>query len=98
MSTRRQHLAPRLAAVVAAALLTAAAVSSLPSGLAAQSRPALQDPAALLANGKGKAALDSMRAWQGWTLDQQIQLTEIEAPPFKEQRRAEEFRRRLMAL
>jgi acetylornithine deacetylase/succinyl-diaminopimelate desuccinylase-like protein len=45
-----------------------------------------------------RAALDSIQAWQAWTLQQQIELTEIEAPPFMEQRRAEEFRRRLMAL
>lgn len=44
------------------------------------------------------AALDSIRVWQGWTLEQQIELTEIEAPPFKEARRAEEFRRRLQVL
>jgi acetylornithine deacetylase/succinyl-diaminopimelate desuccinylase-like protein len=45
-----------------------------------------------------RASLDSIQAWQAWTLQQQIELTEIEAPPFMEQRRAEEFRRRLMAL
>ena len=45
-----------------------------------------------------RAALDSIQAWQGWTLEQQIQLTEIEAPPFKEQRRAEDLVRRFRAL
>ena len=45
-----------------------------------------------------RAALDSIRAWQRWTLEQQIELTEIEAPPFGEAQRAEEFRRRLVAL
>jgi acetylornithine deacetylase/succinyl-diaminopimelate desuccinylase-like protein len=45
-----------------------------------------------------RAALDSIQAWQPWTLEQQVQLTEIEAPPFAEERRAEEFRRRLQAL
>ena len=43
-------------------------------------------------------ALDSIRVWQEWTLEQQIDLTEIEAPPFKEAQRAAEFRRRLIAL
>ena len=45
-----------------------------------------------------QAALDSIRSWNSWTVEQQVQLTEIEAPPFREQRRAEEFRRRLLAL
>jgi acetylornithine deacetylase/succinyl-diaminopimelate desuccinylase-like protein len=45
-----------------------------------------------------RAALDSIRAWQSWTLQQQIELTEIEAPPFAEQRRADELARRLRAL
>ena len=45
-----------------------------------------------------QAALDSIRSWNSWTVEQQVQLTEIEAPPFQEQRRAEEFRRRLLAL
>jgi acetylornithine deacetylase/succinyl-diaminopimelate desuccinylase-like protein len=45
-----------------------------------------------------RLALDSIRAWQPWTLQQQVELTEIEAPPFKEARRAEEFRRRLVAM
>jgi len=45
-----------------------------------------------------RAALDSIQAWQAWTLEQQIELTEIEAPPFVEERRGEEFARRLRAL
>jgi acetylornithine deacetylase/succinyl-diaminopimelate desuccinylase-like protein len=45
-----------------------------------------------------RAALDSIQVWQGWTLQQQIELTQIEAPPFMEETRAQEFRRRLMAL
>jgi acetylornithine deacetylase/succinyl-diaminopimelate desuccinylase-like protein len=45
-----------------------------------------------------RTVLDSIRAWRSWTLQQQIELTEIQAPPFAEQRRAEEFARRLRAL
>jgi acetylornithine deacetylase/succinyl-diaminopimelate desuccinylase-like protein len=45
-----------------------------------------------------RRALDAIREFNEWTLQQQIELTEIEAPPFKEQRRAEEFKRRLEAL
>lgn len=57
-----------------------------------------QTPSVPLQNPGIAAALDSIRVWQGWTLEQQIDLTEIEAPPFKEARRAAEFRRRLLAL
>jgi acetylornithine deacetylase/succinyl-diaminopimelate desuccinylase-like protein len=45
-----------------------------------------------------RAAMDSMRTWNEWTLQQQIELNEIEAPPFKEARRAAEFKRRLEQL
>ena len=42
-----------------------------------------------------RRAMSAIQAQQAWTLDQQISICEIPAPPFKEQRRAEEFRRRL---
>jgi tripeptide aminopeptidase len=45
-----------------------------------------------------RTAMDSIRSWNEWTLQQQIQLTEIPAPPFKEEVRAAEFKRRLEAL
>lgn len=77
-------------------LLLAGALSAA-APVSAQTRP-LQDPAAVLAKPRMKAALDSIQRWQAWTLEQQIQLTEIEAPPFKEQKRAEEYVRRLRAL
>src|SRR6185503_6556460 len=82
-----------------AVFLSAVFGIALPASLGAQTRaPALQSPDAVLANPRVKAALDSIRAWQAWTLEQQIQLTEIEAPPFKEQKRGEEYVRRLRAL
>jgi len=60
--------------------------------LAAQSaEPPIRHPAVA-------AALAAMRADNSWTVDQQISLCEIPAPPFKEATRAEEFRRRLAAL
>ncbi len=43
-------------------------------------------------------ALAAIQADNAWTLEQQVSLCEIPAPPFKEQVRAEEFRRRLAAL
>jgi tripeptide aminopeptidase len=43
-------------------------------------------------------AMAAMPSLQAWTLEQQISICEIPAPPFKEQARAAEFRRRLIAL
>jgi len=43
-------------------------------------------------------ALAQAQQLQSWTLEQQISICEIPAPPFKEQARAEEFRKRLVAL
>jgi tripeptide aminopeptidase len=96
---RSRKPASRLPALGLALALHGALAPASATAQGAGSRPPLgQNAPAALANGRVKAALDSIRAWQDWTLDQQIQLTEIEAPPFKEQRRAEEFRRRLIAL
>lgn len=43
-------------------------------------------------------ALASAQQLQAWTLEQQISICEIPAPPFKEEVRAAEFQRRLVAL
>jgi len=43
-------------------------------------------------------ALAALQRDQAWTLAQQISICEVPAPPFKEAARAEEFRRRLVAL
>ncbi len=45
-----------------------------------------------------RAALDTLRVANAWTLEEQVSICEIPAPPFGEARRAEEFRRRLVAL
>jgi acetylornithine deacetylase/succinyl-diaminopimelate desuccinylase-like protein len=45
-----------------------------------------------------RAMLDTLRVTNARTLDQQIAICEIPAPPFKEQQRAEELRRRFAAL
>jgi len=45
-----------------------------------------------------RAALDRIRADNAWTVDQQISICEIPAPPFKEERRAAEMKRRFEAL
>ena len=45
-----------------------------------------------------KRALDDIKASNAWLLDQQVSICEIPAPDFKEQLRAAEFRKRLIAL
>jgi len=59
--------------------------------LAAQSPLPLNNP-------KLRAALDIIKSDNAWTLQQQVELTQIPAPPFKESARAAEFKRRLEAL
>jgi tripeptide aminopeptidase len=49
-------------------------------------------------NPRVRAALDIVKADNAWTLQQQTELTQIPAPPFKESARAAEFKRRLEAL
>jgi hypothetical protein len=45
-----------------------------------------------------RAALEKIRADNAWTVEQQISICEIPAPPFKEERRAAEMKRRFEAL
>lgn len=49
-------------------------------------------------NPRVKAALDIIKADKAWTLQQQLDLTQIPAPPFKEAARAAEFKKRLEAV
>lgn len=72
----------------ALALLLAASAFSIQ---AQEVRLQQEDPAV-------KRALAMAPSLQTWTLEQQISICEIPAPPFKEQARSEEFRRRLVAL
>ncbi|HET9452901.1 MAG TPA: M20/M25/M40 family metallo-hydrolase [Gemmatimonadaceae bacterium] len=58
----------------------------LPASLAAQASPAVD------------AMLAQLKADNAWTLAQQKSLCEIPAPPFKEAARAEEYRKRFVAL
>jgi tripeptide aminopeptidase len=61
----------------------------LPAGAVAQ-------PLALpTKNAAVRAALETIRADNAWTLEQQTSICEIPAPPFKEALRAAEFKRRL---
>ncbi|MDQ3697424.1 MAG: M20/M25/M40 family metallo-hydrolase [Gemmatimonadota bacterium] len=73
----------RLSAAVAALLLHTLA------------SPALAQPSA---HPRVRAALDSIRAHNAWTLEQQVSICEIPAPPFKEADRGAELKRRFEAL
>ncbi len=60
---------------------------------------AQQRPVAIPADDPRVArAVEMLRADNEWTLEQQISICEIEAPPFKEEKRAAEFARRFEAL
>jgi tripeptide aminopeptidase len=73
----------RLSLVVSLALIAGAP-------LAAQTVPAT--------NATVRRALDRIKADNAWTLDQQVSICEIPAPPFKESVRGAEYKRRLEAL
>ena len=75
-------------------LATCLALIALPIG-AASVVAQLPIPAA---NPKIRAALDLIKADNAWTIQQQTELTQIPAPPFKESARAAEFKRRMEAL
>ena len=45
-----------------------------------------------------KKAFDAIKGWNAWIIENQRQLCEIPAPPFKEQARSAEFRKRIAAL
>ena len=49
-------------------------------------------------NARVKAALEQIKADNEWTLQQQVSICEIPAPPFKEEKRGAEYRRRFEAL
>ncbi len=49
-------------------------------------------------NARIRSALDIIKADNAWTLQQQIELTQVPAPPFKESARGAEFKKRLEAL
>ena len=84
--TPLRHPATRKALAALAALAAAAS----PLGAQALAVPA-DHP-------RVRAALDTLKAQNAWTLAQQVSLCEIPAPPFKETRRGAEYARRLRAL
>ena len=76
----------RLLAGLCAATIPLSACAQRAPGRVADGQPGVQ------------RALAALKADNEWTLGQQISICEIPAPPFKEARRAEEFRRRLEQL
>ena len=64
------------------------------AGCAAQQRPQLVPST----HAAVTRAMEIVRTDNEWTLEQQASICEIEAPPFKEERRAAEYARRLEAL
>lgn len=81
-------LRPRLGA-----LILAASVLPLAPAVAQRAAPAI--PAE---HPRVRQALEMLRTENAWTLEQQVSICEIPAPPFKEERRAAEYVRRLEAL
>lgn len=78
------------------------AVRSVALTLALAVPPALsltaQQPVVPATNPAVRRTLDRIKADNAWTLDQQVSICEIPAPPFKEAVRGAEYRRRLEAL
>ena len=82
------HLRPRHQLVT---LITALAFFTLGGRLSAQGDIPANDPGV-------RRAFDAIKSWNNWIIDNQVQLCEIPAPPFKEQARGIEFRKRMIAL
>ena len=89
------HSRPGVArhALVARPLLCAAAAAVLGCTTISAQQPTVPS-----SNPRVRAALETIQRDNAWTLDQQVSICEIPAPPFKEQVRAEEYKRRLEAL
>ncbi len=73
--------------------LTATLMIALAAAPAAAQQDAANLGATLLADASIKAAVDAIRAAEPQTIDDQVRLCEVEAPPFKETKRAEVYAR-----
>src|SRR5262245_66185770 len=67
-------------------------------GLLLAAAPLIAQSPIPTSNAKLRAALDILKADNAWTVQQQIELTQIPSPPFKESVRAAEYKKRLEAL
>ncbi len=88
-------LRPRVASLLSAAMLV-----SSPSfvTLARAQRPATTDVSTLAKHPAVVQAMAAIERDNAWTLDQQVSLCEVPAPPFKEAARAKVFSQKLTAL
>ncbi len=96
-----QRLLPRLAPVLLAALCAAGAAraQNVVAQPPAQVQPAVEQAfTQLMAAPAVQQLLEAVKADHARSVDDLKMLTEIEAPPFKEQRRAEAFLARMKAL
>lgn len=85
MASLTLRIAPATVALAAAVLLASPTVAG------AQARAIPADHAGV------RQAVEMLRADNAWTLEQQVAVCEIPAPPFMEQRRAEDYVQRLRA-
>src|SRR5688572_8109729 len=74
-------------------LLAAVAIVGSASSTAFAQQDAANIGAKLMTDAAVKAALEMIRAAEPQTIEDQVRLTEIEAPPFKETKRAEIYAR-----
>ena len=86
-SCTRSHIWPLIRQIALGAVLLIAPAA----GLSAQNTVPANDPGI-------KRAFDAIKSWNNWILENQVSLCEIPAPPFKEQARGIEFRKRMIAL
>src|SRR5690348_1027054 len=86
LASRRASFVAMTSHRLAASLLALAAAS-----LAAQSPLPGSNPAV-------RSALEIIKADNAWTVQQEVELTRIPSPPFKESSRAAEYKHRLEAL
>lgn len=89
----------RSTARLALAAAPLAATLALSGCVQAQARPAAQDAVAVPHNHpRVRQALEHVRRTEPQTVEEQVALCQIPAPPFKEQARAADYRRRMEAL
>ncbi len=88
-------LRPRVASLLSAAMLVS---SSSVATIAEGQRPATTDVATLAKHPAVVQAMAAIERDNAWTLDQQVALCEVPAPPFKEAARAKVFSQKLTAL
>lgn len=98
--TARRH-SGLIARVVRLSTIALSATATLSAQASAQSRVAATSPAdvsRIAAHASVRGALESLQRDNAWTLEQQVALCEIPAPPFKEAARGVAMRERMTAI